>query len=101
MQKKKKKTSEPLGRDFASQDWTGLLPGQPVRVRLNGGATFTAVVETKTSSSNEVWIVRNDNLNTRQVFIHIEGVQLLPILQADDPQARTSETQGRNKSGGI
>ncbi|GAA3312002.1 hypothetical protein [Arthrobacter ramosus] len=101
MQKKKKKTSEPLGGGFTAQDWTGLLPGQRVWVRSSDGASFAAVVETKTSSSNAVWIVRDDNLNTRQVFIHIEGIQLLPIEHDDDPRAQSSETHERNISNGI
>lgn len=91
-----KKTSLPQDEGFVPQDWIGLRPGQRVRVRLTNGETFAAIIETKTSSSNAVWIVRDDNLNTRQVFIHKEGIQLLPIEQKADPQDPVGESPGRS-----
>ncbi|MDR6989292.1 hypothetical protein J2Y66_003807 [Paenarthrobacter nitroguajacolicus] len=61
------------------QDWTRLLPGQRVLVQLVDGTRFTAKVEKKTSSSNAVWITREDAWHTEHVFRHVEGIQILPI----------------------
>ncbi|MEV7135713.1 hypothetical protein AB0N24_22860 [Arthrobacter sp. NPDC093128] len=86
----KKKSRRP-SEGFVPQDWTGLLAGQHVWVRPNDGATFAAVIETKTSNSSAVWILRDDSLQTRQVFGHTEGIHLVPIEQAADPADQASE----------
>lgn len=67
------------GDAVPDQDWTALVPGQRVLVQLLDGTSFTAKVEKKTSSSNAVWITREDTWNTKHVFRHIEGIQILPI----------------------
>lgn len=67
------------------------MPGQRVWVKATDGATFAATVETKTRSSHAVWVLRDDDLRTRQVFGHSEGVQLLPADELDDLQAWLKE----------
>lgn len=96
----KKKSRRP-SEGFVPQDWTGLLPGQHVWVRPNDGATFAAVIETKTSNSSAVWILRDDSLQARQVFGHTEGIHLVPIEQASDLADQTSEGPGRNSGSEI
>jgi hypothetical protein len=96
-----KKKSRYPSDGFAPQDWTGLLPGQHVWVRPNDGATFAAVIETKTNNSSAVWIPRDDSLQTRQVFGHTEGIHVVPIEQAADLADQTSEAPGRNPGSKI
>jgi translation initiation factor IF-1 len=88
VQKKSKKESSSSREEesFLPQDWTDLLPGQRVWVRANDGETFAATVETKTHNSHAVWILRDDYVKIRQVFGHSEGVQLLPLEEADHLQ---------------
>lgn len=84
-----RKNTRALVEEFLPpQDWTALLPGQQVEVRLLGGQRFEAFVETKTSSSQALWIIRADSLQTRQVFSHTDGVQLVPITRTSDPQSQ-------------
>lgn len=96
-----KKTPPSLNEDSPAQDWTDLLPGQHVRVWLDDGANFTAIVESKTRTSSAVWILRDDNLNTRQVFGHTEAVHLVPIEQTADLPDQMRESPGRNAGSWI
>ena len=82
-----KKTASCSSPDFELQNWTALEPGQRVEVRLDNGWSFTATVETKTDTSNAVWVIHDDLIRTRQVFCHTEGIQLLPINQMDHETA--------------
>lgn len=82
-----KKTASCSRPNFELQDWTALEPGQPVEVRLDNGWSFTATVETKTDTSDVIWVIHDDLIRTRQVFCHAEGIRLLPISQMDHETA--------------
>jgi hypothetical protein len=79
------KNTTPCPRpDLDLQDWTALEPAQRVRVRLDNGWSFTAHVETKTDTSDAIWVIHDDLIRTRQVFCHAEGIQVLPFDQGSD-----------------
>lgn len=83
----RKKTLPNRDGDYVPQDWSSLVPGQLVCVRPISGHEYTAVIETKTSDSSVVWIIRNDWLRTRQVFCHTEGIHLYAIDHLPGPES--------------
>jgi hypothetical protein len=99
VQKKSKKTRSSCPEEsFVPQDWTDLMQGQRVWVKASDGATFAATVETKTRSSHAVWVLRDDDVRTRQVFGHSEGVQLLPTDELDDLQPWIKEAREKRSA---
>lgn len=77
---KKKKKNPSLGDEvYVAQDWSGLQPGQSVRVRAHDGSEFTATIEVKTQSSTAVWIIRDGPIRTRHVVGHSEGTEMFAV----------------------
>lgn len=93
----KKTISHPAEVASVTQDWSMLLPGQPVLVRHDDGRIFTATVEMKTRNSSAVWIISDDN-RIRQVFGNREGIELQASIVLAGPTARVSDAREKNQS---
>ena len=74
----------PAEVSFPTQNWTGLVPGQSVRIRDPHDQSFVAIIEMKTGNSHAVWIIRDDT-RTRHVIGNTEGVEILPIDETVHP----------------
>lgn len=63
------------GDQAIAQDWTSLQAGDFVDVTEPGGYIYTAYVETKTETSDIVWI-RACGFGTRHLLHQLDGTQL-------------------------
>lgn len=65
--------------ELRAQDWSALQPGDAVHITEPSGRQYQAYVETKTDSSDVVWI-RTADLGSRHLLDHFDGIVIsIPV----------------------